>query len=112
MIKVEVIENFNLKDFDALKNIKRASVGTEGKLYVGDTFECSKEMAEYLTGNNALKKAVVKVIEVVPEKIKDISPKDTKAESENIKPLNEEKLEETKKQIEEHIQVSKKKKKK
>lgn len=69
MIKVEVIEKFTLKDFNELKNIKRKSVEKEGTLYVGDTFECSKDMAKYLTGDNALKKAVVKVIEIVPQKI-------------------------------------------
>ena len=69
MIKVEVIEKFTLKDFNELKNIKRKSVEKEGTLYVGDTFECSEDMAKYLTGDNALKKAVVKVIEIVPQKI-------------------------------------------
>ena len=69
MIKVEVIEKFTLKDFNELKNIKRKSVEKEGTLYVGDTFECSKDMAKYLTGDNALKKAVVKVIEIAPQKI-------------------------------------------
>lgn len=69
MIKVEVIEKFTLKDFNELKNIKRKSVEKEGTLYVGDTFECSEDMAKYLTGDNALKKAVVKVIEIAPQKI-------------------------------------------
>ena len=67
MIKVEVIENFTLKDFDELKNIKRKTTGQDGKLYVGDTFECSEKMAKYLTGDNLLKKVVVKVIEVEPK---------------------------------------------
>ena len=67
MIKVEVIENFTLKDFNELKNIKRKSTGQDGKLYVGDTFECSEKMAKYLTGDNLLKKIVVKVIEVEPK---------------------------------------------
>ena len=112
MIKCEVVKEFTLSRFDELKNINRKRIDTKGKLYVGDTFECNKEMVDYLMGNNKDKQVVVKVIEVEPKKIKDISPKDTKAESENIKPLNEEKLEEVKKQIEEHIQVSKNKNKK
>lgn len=66
MIKCEVLEQFSLKDFDKLKNIKRKALDVKGILYVGDTFECSKEMAEYLTGNNPLNKVVVKVIEVEP----------------------------------------------
>ena len=39
----------------------------KGKLYLRDTFECSKEMCEYLTGSNPLNKVVVKVIEVEPK---------------------------------------------
>ena len=66
MIKVEVIEKFTLKDFDELKNIERKSTGTIGTLFVGDRFECSESMAKYLTGDNPLKKAVVKVVEVEP----------------------------------------------
>ena len=64
MVKCEVIEKFNLKDFAKLKNIKRVAKNVEGKLFVGDTFECDEAMADYLTGNNVLKKDVVKVIEV------------------------------------------------
>ena len=64
MIKCEVIEKFNLKDFAKLKNVKRVAKDVEGKLFVGDTFECDETMADYLTGNNVLKKAVVKIIEV------------------------------------------------
>lgn len=68
MIKCEVVENFDLKAFGELKNIIRKSKDDKGKLYVGDTFECSQQMAEYLTGNNPLRKAVVKIVEVQPEK--------------------------------------------
>ena len=55
MIKVEVIEKFNLKDFSKLKNITRKNENRNkiGELYLGDTFECDKEMVDYLTGNNA-----------------------------------------------------------
>ena len=72
MIKVETIEEFTLKDFDKLKNIKRFNEekNKEGCLFVGDTFECDENMAKYLTGNNKLNKIVVKVIEVIPEKFK------------------------------------------
>lgn len=69
MIKVEVIKVFNLARYDELKNIERKSIDTKGKLYVGDTFECSKELADYLLGNNPLKEAVVKVIEIEPIKV-------------------------------------------
>lgn len=77
MIKVEVIAEFNLKDFDKLKNIvrKNKDKNEKGKLYEGDTFECSKEMCEYLTGRNPIKKIVVKVIEVILEEVKEESKK-------------------------------------
>ena len=71
MVKVEVIiDNFSLKKFSELKNIvrKKESKNKQGFLYEGDTFECSKEMADYLTGNNPLNLQVVKVIEIIPEK--------------------------------------------
>lgn len=67
MIKVEVIEEFTLGKFDELKNIQRKNKNTEGRLYVGDIFECNQDMADYLTGENKLNRAFVKVIEVIPE---------------------------------------------
>lgn len=68
MIKVEVIEQFTLKNYEKIKDsIKRKSIDTYGKLYVGDTFKCDKEMVSYLTGNNEEGKTVIKVIEVKPE---------------------------------------------
>lgn len=71
MIKVEVIEEFTLEKFDALKNIVRKNKDTKGRLYVGDIFECDKEMADYLLGNNAKDKVVVKLIEVKKEEKKE-----------------------------------------
>lgn len=68
MIKVEVIEEFTLQEFNKLKNIIRKTKEQEGKLFIGDIFECDEKMADYLTGNNSINRAVVKVIEVIPEK--------------------------------------------
>ena len=68
MIKVKVIEDFTLQEFDKLKNIIRKGKEQEGKLFIGDIFECDEKMADYLTGNNPINRAVVKVIEVIPEK--------------------------------------------
>ncbi len=68
MIKVEVIKEFTLKDFDKLKNIKRKMVEKEGKLYIGDTFECDEKMYDYLTGKNDSGAVVVKVVELMPIK--------------------------------------------
>lgn len=70
MIKCEVIKEFTLEKFDELKNIQRRSIETKGKLYVGDTFECDKAMADYLLGDNKDKHVVVKIIEVIPEEEK------------------------------------------
>lgn len=69
MIKVEVIEKFTLADYKKLKNVKKVVVRKENEFGVGDTFECDKEMVDYLTGNNAFKKEVVKVIEVKPKEM-------------------------------------------
>ena len=68
MVKVEVTEDFTLEKFNELKNIIRKTKEQEGKLFIGDIFECDEKMADYLTGNNSINRAVVKVIEVIPEK--------------------------------------------
>lgn len=77
MIKVEVTEQFHLGKFNELRNIIRKNMNKnmDGQLYSGDTFECTEEMAEYLTGQNALNRAFVKVLEVIPEKEKEIEIK-------------------------------------
>ena len=70
MIKVEVIEDFTYGNYNEIKDsIVRKGRGKEGWLYVGDTFTCTEEIMKYLTGNNRLKKVVVKVIEIIPEKV-------------------------------------------
>lgn len=83
MVKCEVIiKEFNLAKFDELKNIVRKSKDEEGKLFEYDTFECSKEMADYLTGNNPLNKAVVRVIEVIQEaKAEELKKEDKSIET-------------------------------
>ena len=92
MIKCEVIEKFNLKDFAKLKNVKRVAKDVEGKLFVGDTFECDEAMADYLTGNNVLKKAVVKIIEVAKkETTKEAKIIDEVIEEEKSKKSNKKK---------------------
>ena len=67
MIKCEVIENFTLEKFNQLENVKKVETRKGNEFGIGDTFECTEKMADYLTGNNALNKTVVKVIEVKPE---------------------------------------------
>lgn len=68
MIKCKTIKEFTLKKFKELKNIERTNdVYVEGKLYVGDTFECNKDMVDYLLGDNPKNETVIEVIEVIPE---------------------------------------------
>ena len=68
MFKVEVLEEFTLGRFDELKNIQRKGKEEKGKLFVGDIFECSQEMTDYLLRDNALKRAFVRIVEIIPEK--------------------------------------------
>ena len=68
MIKLEAIEGFTLERFDELQNIQRKSIGSKGRIYVGDIFECPQDLTDYLLGANPIGRAVVKVIEVEPEK--------------------------------------------
>ena len=83
MIKVEVTKEFTLKNFEELKNINRKCRDEQGKLFVGDTFECEKDMCDYLMGQNKLNRAVVQIVEVIPEKeeikevLKELSTLDT-----------------------------------
>lgn len=86
MVKCEVIERFTLGRFNELKNIERKSIDTKGELYVGDTFECSDDLAQYLTGENTLGKTVVKVIEVIPETLEAKVVEADKVEVKEIKP--------------------------
>ena len=68
MIKCEVIENFTLEDYKKLKNVEKVQKRKDNEFGIKDTFECDKDMAEYLTGKNDINKTVVKIIEVIPEK--------------------------------------------
>lgn len=73
MVKVKVIDNFSLGKFNELKNIVRANPRQDlkGRLFKGDIFECTEEMAEYLTKTNAQGKPFVEVIEIMLNKIDD-----------------------------------------
>ena len=86
MIKVEVIEEFTLERFEELKNIVRKEREEEKRLFVEDTFECSKEMADYLLGDNDLNRAVVKIVEVEPEEHKKETEETVKEIIEESKP--------------------------
>lgn len=78
MIRCEVLDVFTLRRFDELKNIKRKNVDVYGKLFKGDEFECSQEIADYLLKDNSYNKPFVRVLEIIPEKLdenKTIKPK-------------------------------------
>lgn len=79
MIKLEVVKDFTLERFDELTNIKRATVkNKKGHLYTRDTFECKKDLADYLTGGNDKNVVVAKIIEVIPPKKKKTTKKSKK----------------------------------
>lgn len=88
MIKCEAKEDFNLEKFNELENIKRknSQKNTVGKLYIGDTFECTKEMADYLLGNNPLERQVVNLVEIKPEEKTEAEEKAEVDEKDIIKP--------------------------
>lgn len=91
MIKVEVIGRFTLEDYKKLKNVKKVTNRKENEFDVKDTFECDEKMVDYLTGNNALNKVVVKVIEVKPEKVTvEKIIESAKDDKEYVTPLNTE----------------------
>ena len=87
MIKCEVIEEFTLEKFNELKNLVRANAekNQNKKLYLKDTFECDKEMADYLTGGNSYKKPYVKNIEIIPVEEKPVEEDLDKEKEEEIK---------------------------
>lgn len=74
MVRVKAREAFTIKDFGKLKEIQRVGQDVPGKLFKGDTFVCSLDMAEYLLKENEYTKktnrALIeeKPIEVIPEK--------------------------------------------
>lgn len=111
MIKCEVIENFTLEKHNELKNVKKVEARKDNEFGVRDTFECTKDMAEYLTGKNVLNKTVVKVIEVIPEEKKYSFVIAEKLDDEYVTPLNSEKLEKVSKEIIKSIKKKTKKKK-
>ena len=69
MIKCEALEEFSLRRFNELKNVTRndSTKNEKGMIYKGDIFECEKDIADYLNGNNNYKKSFIKVIEVIPQ---------------------------------------------
>lgn len=87
MVKCEVIEGFTLSKFDELENLERANSdrNKEGELFVGDTFICSEDMANYLVKDNAKQRPFVRIVEVILEEQQDFILKTT-LDDEEVKP--------------------------
>lgn len=91
MVKCEVIEGFTLAKFDELEDLQRANSdrNKKGELFVGDTFACTEDMANYLVKDNAKQKAFIRIIEVIPEeeKVEESDPiLKTTLDEEEVKP--------------------------
>ena len=67
MIKVEALQDFSLRDFNKVEELERKGKNKDGFIFKGDTFKCDENLCEYLCGKNPLNKAVVQVVEVIPE---------------------------------------------
>ena len=72
MYKLIAKEDFNIKDFDKLKNIERIDKekDVKGKIFKDDTFECDEKMTKYLTNEvkNPAKRPLAKVIKKLEKK--------------------------------------------
>lgn len=81
MNRVEVIEEFTLKEFKKIKNLVRFNPdkNEDGRLYIKDTFECDDKMKDYLTGNNPLNKKVIEVIKTTSDSKAEKEEKPKKA---------------------------------
>lgn len=99
MIKVKALREFTYGKFDKITNLERydKEKKQDGRLYEKDTFECTDDMAKYLTGGCGY--VLVKVIEVIPEEVPVV---------ENV----EEKIEEIKESAKEEVKKKNKKSKK
>lgn len=82
MIKVVALREFTYGQFNKILNLQRNDItkNKDGRLYEKDTFECTKEMVDYLTGGCGY--VLVKVIEVIPDEVKE----DAKVEEITSKP--------------------------
>lgn len=95
MVKVKALQEFTYGKFDKITNLVRNDVNKNqhGRLYEKDTFECTEDMAKYLTGGCGY--TLVKIIEVIPDKIVE-EPK-VETTSEEVKEEKPKKAKRTKK---------------
>lgn len=113
MIKVEVIRPFTLERYKELENVNKKQTNEANLFSVGDTFECSKEIADYLLGNNKLQQEFIKILEVIPviekSNVKEAIDRIKESAEETVKPLSEERVKKVKKEIEKHVEMKPKK---
>lgn len=71
--QVEALKDFSFGEWDSIKNIKRQNLKNNeyGFIYKGDVFECNRINKDYLTGENATGKVVVKVLKEVKDESKN-----------------------------------------
>ena len=69
MVKVKALREFTYGNFDKITNLVRndKNKNQHGRLYEKDVFECTKEMATYLTGGCGY--VLVKILEVIPDEV-------------------------------------------
>lgn len=89
MIKVKVINEFRFARYNEIKNLVSKDRVEDKRLFVGDIFECDKEMCDYLIGKNPANMKVVEIIEIIPEQV--IKEKQEIKEIEK-EPIKEEKI--------------------
>lgn len=87
MVTVEALETFLFKDYDKVEIITKKTTKAN-EFAKGDRFKCDNDIAKYLCGENPLKRAVVQVIEVEPEKpkVEKAKPEEPKTQETTEKP--------------------------
>lgn len=68
MIKVQAIKDFTLSRYNEIENLKPRTIRKEGKIYTNDIFECSIDLAQYLSGKNDKGIVAVKILEITLDK--------------------------------------------
>lgn len=72
MVKVEAKETFNFGDYEKVEIVQKKG-SKPSEFTKGDIFICDNKIAEYLDGNNPIKRSVINVLEVIPEKTEEIT---------------------------------------
>lgn len=71
MIKVKVINEFTFARYNEIKNLESKDRVEDKRLFVGDIFECDKEICDYLMGKNPANMKVIDIIEIIPEQVEE-----------------------------------------